>query len=401
MGHLHRPPGGSGGGGHPPPGDTALHPEVRGVRGPPDAPAVGPGPLRGPLPPAAGLGAPPPGLVLRAPGGALPPGRPAGDPPPRPPGVHGGGHRPGLRRLPGRSQPDLPAEPQGPGAAHQGLPAGGQVVAHLAGLILLIATLMDRSPLIFLSGLGAMTAVLLLVFRDTLLSLVAGIQITMNDLIRAGDWIEMPQFQANGAVIDIALNSITVQNWDRTLSSIPTHKFLEHSFKNWRGMVQSGGRRMMRSIYLDQQSIRFLTDEEVEAFGKWELLRDYMAQKRQEVEAWNREHPASDDLIPQQRRLTNVGTLRAYLVAYLQQHPGLHPEMMTMVRQLDPTPEGVPMEIYGFANTTEWAIFEGIQGDIFDHVMATVPEFGLRLYQKPSGLDVQAGVGAAAGAAST
>lgn len=269
------------------------------------------------------------------------------------------------------------------------------VVAHLAGLILLIATLMDRSPLIFLSGLGAMTAVLLLVFRDTLLSLVAGIQITMNDLIRAGDWIEMPQFQANGAVVDIALNSITVQNWDRTLSSIPTHKFLEHSFKNWRGMVQSGGRRMMRSIYLDQQSIRFLTEDEVERLGRWELLRDYMAEKRQEVEAWNREHPGSDDLIPQRRRLTNIGTLRAYLAAYLKQHPALHPEMMTMVRQLDPTPEGIPMEIYGFANTTEWATFEAIQGDIFDHVLATVPEFGLRVYQKPSGIDVQAGMAAA------
>lgn len=271
------------------------------------------------------------------------------------------------------------------------------VVAHMAGMILVIATLMDKSPLIFLSGLGAMTAVLLLVFRDTLLSLVAGIQITMNDLIRAGDWIEMPQFQANGAVVDIALNSITVQNWDRTLSSIPTHKFLEHSFKNWRGMVQSGGRRMMRSVYLDQQSVRFLTEDEIEKFGTWELLGDYMGQKRTEIDVWNQEHAGDGNVIPHRRRLTNIGTLRAYLVAYLKAHPGLHPEMMTMVRQLDPTPEGIPMEIYGFANTTEWAIFEGIQGDIFDHVLATIPEFGLRLYQKPSGIDIRQGVESFAG----
>ncbi len=266
------------------------------------------------------------------------------------------------------------------------------VVGHLAALIIILSILMDRNPTIFLSGLGAMTAVLLLVFRDTLLSLVAGIQITMNDTIRTGDWIDMPQFQADGDVVDIALNTITVQNWDRTLTYIPTHKFLEHSFRNWRGMTQSGGRRIKRAIHLDQNSVRFLNDDEIEELSRWELLREYMAEKQKEVEEWNREHPPADDLVPQQRRLTNVGTFRAYLSAYLKNHPGIHRELITMVRQLEPGPEGLPMEIYGFANHTAWPVYEGIQGDVMDHVLATIPDFGLKIYQKPSGADLVAGL---------
>jgi miniconductance mechanosensitive channel len=264
------------------------------------------------------------------------------------------------------------------------------VVAHLAGLILVIATLMDRSPLLFLSGLGAMTAVLLLVFRDTLLSLVAGIQITTNDLLRQGDWIEMPQFQADGDVVDIALNSVTVQNWDRTLTVIPTHKFLEHSFRNWRGMSESGGRRIKRAVHLDQASVRFLTDDEIEAFSRWELLAPYMAEKRAEIEAWNARHPSEGGLVPHHRRLTNLGTLRAYLAAYLRNHPGIHQEMVFLVRQMAPGPEGIPMEIYVFTNDTRWAAYEGIQGDIFDHVLATLPDFGLRVFQRPTGADLAA-----------
>ncbi len=266
------------------------------------------------------------------------------------------------------------------------------VLAHIAGFILILAALMDRNPVIFLSGLGAMTAVLLLVFRDTLLSLVAGVQITTNDLIRTGDWIEMPQFQADGDVIDIALNTITVQNWDRTLTSIPTHKFLEHSFRNWRGMAQSGGRRIKRAIHLDQNTVRFLDEDEIERFGRWKLLREYMREKREQVEAYNRERAARGDVVPEQRRMTNVGTLRAYLIAYIRAHPGIHQEMITMVRQLEPGPQGLPMEIYGFANDTSWPVYEGIQGDIMDHVLATVPEFGLRIFQTPSGTDVSEGM---------
>jgi miniconductance mechanosensitive channel len=262
------------------------------------------------------------------------------------------------------------------------------VVAHLAAVILIVAILMDRSPVIFLSGLGAMTAVLLLIFRDTLLSLVAGIQITTNDLIRVGDWLEMPQFQADGDVVDIALNSVTVQNWDRTLTAIPTHKFLEHSFKNWRGMTESGGRRIKRAIHIDQSTIRFLEPGEVERFGRWELLKDYVQRKREEIEAYNQEHPGDGGVVPHIRRMTNVGTFRAYLVEYLKAHPQIRQDMTFLVRQLAPGPQGLPIEIYVFTADTRWAFYEGIQADIFDHVLATVPEFGLRVFQEPGGADV-------------
>jgi miniconductance mechanosensitive channel len=269
------------------------------------------------------------------------------------------------------------------------------IVAHMAGVIMVVSILMDRSPVPFLSGLGAMTAVLLLIFRDTLLSLVAGVQITTNDLIRVGDWIEMPQFEADGDVVDIALNSITVQNWDRTLSVIPTHKFLEHSFKNWRGMQESGGRRIKRAVHIDQTTIRYLDPDEVERFGQWELLSDYIARKREEVEAFNAERtaregrPEREGRVPHVRRLTNIGTFRAYLIEYLRANPQIRKDMTFLVRQLAPGPQGLPIEVYVFTGDTRWASYEAIQADIFDHVLATVPEFGLRVYQQPGGADVQ------------
>jgi miniconductance mechanosensitive channel len=272
------------------------------------------------------------------------------------------------------------------------------VVAHLAALILVVAILMDRSPVIFLSGLGAMTAVLLLIFRDTLLSLVAGVQITTNDLLRVGDWIEMPQFQADGDVVDIALNSVTVQNWDRTLSVIPTHKFLEHSFKNWRGMTESGGRRIKRAVHIDQSTIRYLDDDEVERFGRWQLLSGYIARKREEIAAYNRQHGAGEGLVPHVRRLTNVGTFRAYLIAYLRAHPQIRTDMTFLVRQLAPGPQGLPLEIYVFTSDIRWANYEGIQADVFDHILATIGEFGLRVFQQPGGADVQRAFGEGAAA---
>jgi len=262
------------------------------------------------------------------------------------------------------------------------------IVAHLVAVILMIATLLDRSPVVLFSGLGAMTAILMLVFRDSILSLVAGVQLTTNDLIRVGDWIEMPQFNADGDVIDIALNSVSVQNWDKTITVIPTHKFLEHSFKNWRGMFESGGRRIKRAIYIDMSTIRFLTEEEIEHFGRFALLRDYIAQKKKELEEHNRIHAAEPGYIANARRLTNIGTLRAYITHYLRQHPKIHQDMTFLVRQLAPTPEGLPLEIYVFTNDTRWAVYEGIQADIFDHILAMVPQFGLRVFQKPSGQDI-------------
>jgi miniconductance mechanosensitive channel len=235
-----------------------------------------------------------------------------------------------------------------------------------------------------------MTAVLLLVFKDTILSLVASVQITQYDMIAVGDWIEMPRYGADGDVIDIALHTIKIQNWDKTITTIPTHKFIEDSFKNWRGMSKSGGRRIKRALHLDVNTVRFLSDEEIARLGRFELLKDYFAEKLIEIEAYNAAKAARDpEVIPNTRRLTNVGTLRAYMVAYLRQHPKIHQDMTLIVRQLQPGPEGLPMEIYAFSNDTNWSNYEGLQADIFDHIFAIVPEFGLRVFQKPSGKDLE------------
>ena len=256
------------------------------------------------------------------------------------------------------------------------------IVSHLAGLILVVSVLMGRSPVIFLSGLGALTAVLLLVFRDSLLSLVAGIQITTNNLLRVGDWIEMSQFEADGEVVDIALNSVKVRNWDKTFTVIPTHKFLEHSFRNWRGMEESGGRRIKRSFHVDQSTVRGLSAEEIERFSRWGLLRAYMEEKRAELEPGGGAVSLRGEMGG--RRLTNLGTLRAYIVRYLKNYPGLHRGMTLLVRHLAPTAEGIPVEIYVFTVDTRWVQHEDILADIFEHILALVPEFGLRLYQRSS-----------------
>jgi len=259
-------------------------------------------------------------------------------------------------------------------------------VYAIAG-IFIIARLAAQSPWFFVSGLGAMMAIILLIFRDTLLSLVASVQLTNNDLVRVGDWIEMPQFNADGDVIDIALNTVRVQNWDRTITVIPTHKFLEHSFKNWRNMFEQGGRRIKRAININSSTIRFLTDEEIERFSRFALLHDYMEKKVAELQTWNAQFASDPGVIPHARRLTNIGTLRAYIIAYLRSHPGIRQDMTFLVRQLAPTPEGIPLEIYVFSSDTRWAFYEGIQADIFDHILSIVPEFGLSVYQRPSGRD--------------
>ena len=254
--------------------------------------------------------------------------------------------------------------------------------------IVVVSILADRSPVYFLSGLGALTAVLMLVFRDTILSLVASLQIASNDMIRIGDWVEMPQANANGDVIDIALHTVKIQNWDKTISTIPTHRFISESFKNWRGMSESGGRRIKRSLSLDLSSIHFLSDEEIAHLARFELLRDYMQEKRSALEEYRASKGALEgDTIPEPRGLTNIGTFRAYVLAYLRQHPLVHGEMTILVRQLAPTSRGLPIEIYCFSRDTAWAAYEGLQGDIFDHLIAVLPEFGLRAFQEPAGGD--------------
>jgi miniconductance mechanosensitive channel len=262
------------------------------------------------------------------------------------------------------------------------------IVLYLLGSISMIAVLIDRSPWMLFSGLGAMTAVLLLVFKDSLLSLVAGVQLTANDLIRVGDWIEMPQFNTDGDVIEIALHNVKVQNWDRTITVIPAHKFLEHSFKNWRGMQESGGRRIKRSIHIDLNSIRFLTEADVQSFSHIKLIEGYLKGKVEEIAHFNKKlDQASTHIGANLRRLTNIGTFRAYVSQYLRNHPGINQELIFLIRHLDPGPEGLPLEIYVFTNDTRWTYYEGIQADIFDHLLAVMPEFGLRVFQRPSGRD--------------
>lgn len=262
------------------------------------------------------------------------------------------------------------------------------IVLYLVGATSMIAVLIDRSPWMLFSGLGAMTAVLLLVFKDSLLSLVAGIQLTANDLIRVGDWIEMPQFNTDGDVIEIALHNVKVQNWDRTITVIPAHKFLENSFKNWRGMQESGGRRIKRSLFIDLNSVRFLNEEDVKNFSHIKLIEGYLRDKIEEIGRFNKGlDQASTHVGANLRRLTNIGTFRAYVAHYLKSHPGIHQSLTFLIRHLEPGPEGLPLEIYVFTNNTDWAVYEGIQADIFDHLLAVLPEFGLRVFQKPSGRD--------------
>lgn len=267
-----------------------------------------------------------------------------------------------------------------------------QIVAiflWIGGGIVAVSLLVDRSPLIFLSGIGALTAVLMLVFRNTILSFVASIQIASNDMVRVGDWIEMSQYGADGDVIDIALHTVKVQNWDKTITTIPTFKLVEESFRNWRGMSESGGRRIKRSLMVDMNTVRFLTAEEVEELGRLELLHDYLERKREELAGWKGLKPEKEGLRPTPRRLTNIGTFRAYVQAYLEARPDIHDEMTLLVRQLEPTPQGLPIQVYCFTNVTAWAVYEGIQADIFDHLLSIAPEFGLRVYQEPAGSDLR------------
>jgi len=255
--------------------------------------------------------------------------------------------------------------------------------------ILMVATLIDRSPLILFSGLGAVTAVLLLVFQDTLLSFVAGIQLSSTDMVRVGDWIEISSLGADGEVIEVSLHSIRVQNWDKTITIVPIRKLVNDPFKNWRGMQESGGRRIKRSLYIDQASIDFLHADDEKRLRKLVLLEDYLAKKETELEKHNSQLGKKAEIEANRRRLTNIGTFRAYINAYLKSHPGIHQDMTLMVRQTSPGASGLPLELYCFTNTTAWAEYEAIQADIFDHLYSIAPDFGLRIFQSPSGHDMQ------------
>ncbi|GAB4373860.1 MAG: mechanosensitive ion channel [Calditrichia bacterium] len=264
-----------------------------------------------------------------------------------------------------------------------------KIIIFVMGGIFIIGILTGQSPWVLMSGIGALTAIIILIFRDTILSFVASLQINSYDLIRIGDWIEAPKFGADGEVTDIALHTIKIQNWDKTISIIPTHKLLQETFKNWRGMQQTGGRRIKRSIYIDINSIRFCNEEMLNKYKNITLLKNYIEKKQAEIEAYNRERQVDPRHPVNARRMTNIGTFRAYLEAYLQNHPRVHPGLISMVRQLPSGPQGLPIEIYLFTNETAWKTYEAIQADIFDHIFAVLPEFDLRIFQYPSGKDLQ------------
>lgn len=264
----------------------------------------------------------------------------------------------------------------------------GKIILFAAAAIMIVAVLMDQSPLLLLSGLGAMAAVLMLVFKDTILSLVASVQLTSNDMLRVGDWIEAPQFDADGDVVDIALHTVKVQNFDKTVTTIPTYRLISEPFRNWRGMQEAGARRIMRALHIDQNSVRFLSSAQKEELARFAQLREYISGKVTEMTAWNRELAERGDDPINHRELTNIGTFRAYIQAYIASHPRIDGTMTQLTRQLSPTPEGLPIQIYCFANTTDWAEYEAIQADIFDHLLAVLPKFDLRLFQKPGGIDL-------------
>lgn len=263
--------------------------------------------------------------------------------------------------------------------------------------ILIVAVLFNRDPLLLLSGLGAMTAVLMLVFKDTLLSFVASVQLSANDMLRVGDWLEMPQFNADGDVIDISLHTVKVQNWDKTITMIPTWRLISESYKNWRGMFESGGRRIKRALYIDQNSVRFLEDWERDSLDRLVLLKGYLEKKRAELAAYNAQLRAQGIDPLNERRVTNIGTFRAYVTSYIANHPQINKDMIHMVRQLQPGPQGLPLEVYCFTSSTQWQVYENVQADIFDHLYAILPQFGLRAFQNPSGTDIAQGLTALSG----
>ncbi|CEJ66082.1 MULTISPECIES: mechanosensitive ion channel family protein [Citrobacter] len=280
----------------------------------------------------------------------------------------------------------LPAASQLP---LKGIFQGIKLIGAIIVGILMISLLIGQSPAILISGLGAMAAVLMLVFKDPILGLVAGIQLSANDMLKLGDWLEMPKYGADGAVIDIGLTTVKVRNWDNTITTIPTWSLVSDSFKNWSGMSASGGRRIKRSISIDATSIHFLDEDERQRLHKAHLLKPYLTTRHQEISEWNQQLDAPESVL-NHRQMTNIGTFRAYLNEYLRHHPRIRKDMTLMVRQLAPDDHGLPIEIYAFTNTVVWLEYESIQADIFDHIFAVVEEFGLRIHQSPTGNDIRA-----------
>jgi len=262
-----------------------------------------------------------------------------------------------------------------------------KIVIYFTSGIFIIAILLDKTPVYLFSSLGALTAVLMFIFKDAILGFVAGIQLTANQMVANGDWIEMPKYGADGDIIEIALTTVKVQNWDKTITTIPTYALITESFKNWRGMSESGGRRIKRSISLDMNTIQFCTEEMLDRFSKIQYISSYIEKQKIELQTYNQVEQVDDSSLVNGRRMTNVGTFRAYVEAYLRNHPKINHEMTFLVRQLAPSEHGLPIEIYVFSKDKAWANYESIQADIFDHILAVIPEFDLQVFQDPSGRD--------------
>lgn len=262
-----------------------------------------------------------------------------------------------------------------------------KIAIYIIGGIIILSFLLNKSPLYFFSALGAMTVVLLLIFKDTLMGFVASIQLSVNNMIQIGDWVSMPKYEADGDVIEMNLTTIKIQNWDKTVTTIPTYAFISESFKNWRGMSESGGRRIKRSLNIKISSIKFCSLEMLEQFKKFQLVRDYIEEKSNKIEEYNKENKIDKSNLINGRHLTNIGIFRAYAEAYVKNNPNINLNMTCMVRQLLPTEKGLPIEIYTFSNRQEWVTYESIMSDMFDHLIAAVPEFELEVFQNPTGTD--------------
>lgn len=262
-----------------------------------------------------------------------------------------------------------------------------KIAIYIIGGIIILSFLLNKSPLYFFSALGAMTVVLLLIFKDTLMGFVASIQLSANDMVHIGDWVSMPKYGADGDVIEMNLTTIKIQNWDKTITTIPTYAFISESFKNWRGMSESGGRRIKRSLNIKISSIKFCTLEMLERFKKFQLIKDYIEEKSNKIEEYNKENKIDKSYLINGRHLTNIGIFRVYAEAYVKNNPDINLNMTCMVRQLLPTEKGLPIEIYTFSNRQDWVTYEGIMSDMFDHLIAAVPEFELEVFQNPTGTD--------------
>jgi len=264
-----------------------------------------------------------------------------------------------------------------------------KIFVFFVGGLFIISILLNKDMSRLLAGLGAMAAVLMLVFKDTILGLVASVQLSANDMVKIGDWVSIPKFNADGTVLNISLNTVKVQNWDKTISTIPTYALVSESFANWKGMEESGGRRIKRHINIDMKSVTFCSSEMIAKLKKIQVLKSYIEDKESEIDTYNTKMGIEGDVLVNGRRMTNLGVFRAYIENYLHNHPDIREDMTFLVRQLQPTDTGLPIEIYVFSNVQEWAAYESIQADIFDHIIAALPEFELRVFQNPTGYDFE------------